>query len=316
MSAKIFKKMMKHINLPELTVKKQKLLFNLIEKALTDYLKFIKAPRELQTSKEFKLLVIQLSTFLTFGRIERKSKKKQKQKQKQGKKGSKKNKKRGKPIKHSGGSGQLVKTRINNTNNNIEIIAPTQNRGIVPFGSASVQEKIRRILTELTVVTYNKFGKLAAYIMVLAFIGVTLYYLTLPTILKLETNYEQIKQITSDIIDGHEVLNSLVNSNIKETTLSLMVSLLGSLIVGNTRDSIEAQISVVNAEINLALAKLQKTQLNTTSHLYMLGYCLIFIAYFVYLIYFIYKLPPKKKQNQPMINVGKTQLPSLPEVVD
>ena len=313
MSAKIFKKMMERINLPELTVKKQKLLFNLIEKALTDYLKFIKAPRELQTSTEFKLLVIQLSTFLTFGRIERKSKKKQKQR----KKGSNKNKKRGKPIKHSGGSRQLVKrTRRNNTNNNRQIMVPPQNRGIVPFGSASVQEKIRRILTGLTMTTYNKFGKLAAYIMVLAFIGVTLYYLTLPTILNLETNYEQIKQITSDIKDGQDVITSLLNSNIKETTLSLMASLLGSLIVGNTGDSIEAQIRVVNAEINLALAKLQKTQLNTTSHVYMLGYCLIFIAYFVYLMYFIYKIPPKKKNNHPMINVGKTQIPALPEVVD
>ena len=312
MSSKIFKKMMERINLPELTVKKQKLLFNFIEKALTDYLKFIKAPRELQISTEFKLLVIQLSTFLTFGRIERKSKK-----QKQGKKGSKKNKKRGGPIKHSGGSRQLVKRTIrNNTNNNRQIMVPTQNRGIVPFGSASVQEKIRRILTGLTMTTYNKFGKLSAYIMVLAFIGVTLYYLTLPTILNLETNYEQIKQITSDIKDGHDVITSLLNSNIKETTLSLMASLLGSLIVGNTGDSIEAQIRVVNAEINLALAKLQKTQLNTTSHVYMLGYCLIFIAYFVYLLYFIYKIPPKKKNNQPMINVGKTQLPALPEVVD
>ena len=314
MSAKIFKKMMEHINLPELTVKKQKRLFNLIEKALTDYLKFIKAPRELQISKEFKLLIIQLSTFLTFGRIERKSKKKQE------KKGSKKNKKRGKPIEHSGGSRQLVRrtrrNNTNNTNNNRQLMVPTQNIGIVPFGSASVQEKIRRILTGLTMTTYNKFGKLAAYIMVLAFIGVTLYYLTLPTILNLKTNYEQIKQITSDIKDGHDVITSLLNSNIKETTLSLMASLLGSLIVGNTGDSIESQIRVVNAEINLALEKLQKTQLHTTSHVYMLGYCLIFIAYFVYLMYFIYKIPSTKKTIQPMINVGNTQLQALPEVVD
>ena len=143
--------------------------------------------------------------------------------------------------------------------------------------------------------TYNKFGKLGAYIMVLSFIGVTIYYAILPTITNLEANYEQIEDITYDIKKGQDIIQSLLHVEVPKNIISTLTSLVGSVIVGNTGQSIESQIAVVNAEINLALAKMQKTQLSLTSNIYMLGYSLIFIAYFVYLMYFIHKIQPIQK---------------------
>jgi hypothetical protein len=276
-------KLMKPINLSVFTKKKQKTFFKLIGTALDEHLKSIDAPIELQKSNEFKFLIIQFSTYLTFEDHKKKSSKKRG-------KGSKK--KSSKKKKLSGGT--LAIRRSSNNRNSVLSHTRNTKQELVPFGSAPTVEKIRRLLTGLTMSTYNKFGKLGAYIMVLSFIGVTIYYAILPTITNLEANYEQIEDITYDIKKGQDIIQSLLHVEVPKNIISTLTSLVGSVIVGNTGQSIESQIAVVNAEINLALAKMQKTQLSLTSNIYMLGYCLIFIAYFVYLMYFIHKIKPEK----------------------